>query len=78
MESKSLRKSGQVNLCNLISNNGFRLVGPRLHGFLFFIVSVGDFHVKNLVSQSIFFIFDIIFELPIIESKLSLTSRRVK
>ena len=48
-------RHGQVNLCNLISNNGFRLVGLRPRGFLSS-QFMGVFHVKILCLIAYLFI----------------------
>ena len=42
-------------MCNLISNNGFRLVGLRPSGFLYPLF-VGVFHIKILCLIAYFFI----------------------
>ena len=64
LESKSLGEIGQVNLCNLISNSGFRLVGLKPRGFFVSIVCGGFPCKKSYALLSISFIFDIMFEMP--------------
>ena len=48
-------KSDKVNLCNLISNSGFRLVGLRPSDFLSPLF-VGVFHIKILCLIAYLFI----------------------
>ena len=51
-----------MNLCDLISNSGFRLIGLRPRGFLSS-QFIRVFHVKILCLIIYLFIFDITFEL---------------
>ena len=53
LESKSLGKNGKANLCNLILNSGFRLVGLRPHSFFISTVSVRVFYEK-IVSYCLY------------------------